>query len=240
VEGNGGGVWCESSSALVTNCILCDNLAYFAGGGAWTATLNNCVLARNSANDGGGAAYCVLNSCLVISNRAFFFSGGGAFRSTVNNCTLTGNLSQEPGSSIVPLGGNHTGGGAYGCTLNASIIYYNDATDYPNSCYGSLQYCCTTDLAAGPGNFTNEPAFLDRDGLDLRLQANSPCINSGNNSYLSTSTDLDGNPRISGGTVDVGAYEFQLPSSVISYAWLQQYGCPPTALRMPPTRMAIA
>ena len=67
---------------------------------------------------------------------------------------------------------------------------------------------------------------MDYAGGNLRLQSNSPCINSGNNAYVVGSTDLDGNPRIVGGTVDIGAYEYQTPVSMISYAWLQQYGLP--------------
>ena len=61
---------------------------------------------------------------------------------------------------------------------------------------------------------------------NLRLQSNSPCINAGDNDFVTTATDLDGNPRVVSGTVDIGAYEYQGTGSVISYAWLQQYGLP--------------
>ncbi|HXI72210.1 MAG TPA: choice-of-anchor Q domain-containing protein [Verrucomicrobiae bacterium] len=61
---------------------------------------------------------------------------------------------------------------------------------------------------------------------DFHLQSNSPCINSGNNAFVAVTNDFDGNPRIVAGTVDMGAYEFQSPASIISYAYLQQYGLP--------------
>ncbi len=115
------------------------------------------------------------------------------------------------------------------CALNNCIVYYNRAPDGPNydEPYWTLNYCCTTPLPTnGVGNITNAPLFVDQANGNLRLQSNSPCINSGNNTYVVGSTDLDGNPRIVGGTVDIGAYEYQTPTSIISYAWLQQYGLP--------------
>src|SRR6185503_411551 len=54
----------------------------------------------------------------------------------------------------------------------------------------------------------------------------SPCINAGLNGFAPGPTDLDGLPRIAGGTVDIGAYEVSSPASVVSYAWLQSYGLP--------------
>ena len=57
------------------------------------------------------------------------------------------------------------------------------------------------------------------------MKPNSPCINAGVN-FPVTAVDLDGNPRIVGGAEDMGAYEFQYPTSAISYAWLQYYGLP--------------
>ena len=142
-------------------------------------------------------------------------AAAGPSKSTLNNCTLSDNLADY-------------GGGAFEGTLNNCIVYYNNARlTNPNYLGGTFNHCCTTPVPSGHGNLTNAPAFVNANGWStLRLQSNSPCINAGNNSYVLGARDLDGNLRIAGDTVDIGAYEFQSPASLLSYAWLQRYGFP--------------
>jgi hypothetical protein len=110
--------------------------------------------------------------------------------------------------------------------LRNCIVFYNAGNYGPNFYYyGSQMYNCFTEpMPYAPDNFTNEPVFVDWINSDLRLQPNSPCINSGNNRYVAGAFDVEGNPRVKGGAVDVGAYEFQNPSSAISYQWLRTFG----------------
>ena len=251
----GGGAWgstlnnCMLSSNLAYSVPAWGESTFGGpGGGAYGGTLNNCTLTGNAAEGDGGGAYgepsqtCTLNNCTLAGNSAAFF-GGGASGGTLNNCTLTGNSAYFGGGASgctlnnFTLTGNSaswTGGGAgsdwFGdpSALKNCIVYFNTASGEVN-CESSsiLNYCCTSPMPTnGVGNITNGPLFVDYSGGNLRLQSNSPCINAGNNAYVIGSNDLDGNPRIGGGTVDIGAYEYQTPASIISYAWLQQYGLP--------------
>ena len=232
---NGGG----ASGVTLINCTLTNNAAT-SGGGAHDSTLINCIVVGNSAktngvlNDGppfsdppigagGGICDSSARNCLLAGNTAF--QGGGVWTATMltgctvvnNSASFYGGIGQFTSSMPSPLPGYVTN----------CIVYFNSATTNPN--WGgtdlNLDYCCTLPLpAGGVGNFTNDPAFMDYAGGESHLQPNSPCINSGWNEAVTASTDLDGNPRIVGGTVDIGAHEYQTPTSVISYAWLQQYG----------------
>ena len=225
---SGGGIYSEAGGRA-TNCVIRGNSASQYGGGVLGGTLDTCTLSNNWGGwYGGGAAYCTLKRCILAYNGTET-EGGAAFQCTLDNCIVYGNSSIESGAGIgqciadnCSLANNSDG--AILSTLNNCIVYYNSSGNYSDC---SLNNCCTTPVPdSGVNNITNEPLFLDLFSSNFHLQTNSPCINAGSNSYVTNTYDLDGSPRIRGGTVDIGAYEFQTPTSVISYAWLQQYGLP--------------
>ena len=204
----------------LSNCVVQNNYSGASGGGGvYGGSLTNCVIANNATDQfgrqGGGVANATLNHCLVTGNAATF--GAGVASGTGNNCTIANNAAIGSGSAA----------GAFNSIFKNSIIYFNQAFTNANISGCALTNCCTPSLAYPKiaNSFTNEPSFVDANG-DFHLQYDSPCINAGNNSFASNTNDLDGNPRIVGGTVDVGAYEFQAPASTLSYAWLLQYGLP--------------
>ena len=226
IVGNSGALGGGVANSVVHNCIFTNNVANGGGGGgAYASELTDCLFVGNFANypnpgeGGGGTFFCSLYNCVLRSNSANF-DGGGAYGGTLNNCTLVGNAA------------SNSSGGAYSCNLNNCIVFYNQAPVTPNYSTGTqyfdsvLNHCCTAALPSSGITITNEPFFVNFTNGDLHLQSNSPCINAGSNAYVTNSFDLDGNPRIVGGTVDIGAYEFQNPTSKISYAWLDQYGLP--------------
>jgi hypothetical protein len=232
IQGSGGG---GAAYGQLDDCLVASNTVPGFGGGTYWAILNRCVLSNNAAGYGGGAYFGAVNHSLLSSNRALSF-GGGACSNTLNNCVLRNNYARDGGGAygvallnctVVSNTAMADSGGLRAGTATNSILYYNlSGSVGSNYLYSTLSYCDTVPAAPGIGNMTNEPLFLDLAGGNFHLQTNSPCINSGNNSSVIGATDFDGNPRIAGGTVDIGAYEFPSPTSILSYAWAQQFGLP--------------
>ena len=219
-----------AARCTLNNCVITGNHGATFGGGAYVSTLNNCLIVGNSSISAGTAIWGggppqhrpVASNCLIINNSPAPDNGAGAtvFDVLLNNCMVINNV----GSVLT--------GGTLGGSNNNCIVCFNTSGSTGNltndNYSGSgFSYSCTMPLPTkGIGNITNDPLFIDLANGNFRLQSNSPCINAGNNLYAPADPDLDGNPRIVGGTVDIGAYEFQNPTSQLSYAWLQQYNLP--------------
>jgi parallel beta-helix repeat protein len=239
VLSSGGGAYL----CLLTNCTLTDNRSSLDGGGVVASTLRNCFLSGNSAvGNGGGALESDLINCVLTGNSAGG-NGGGAYGYGLENCILTGNSAGQGGGAAGYEGGipcllnnctvvgntaTTNAGGVFDVELNNCIVYSNTAPNPANYAGASVfNSSCTVPMPTkGVGNITNAPLFVDLGSGNLHLQSNSPCINGGSNVSTSGAPDPDGNPRIVGGTVDIGAYEFQSPASKLSYAWAQKYGLP--------------
>lgn len=197
-KGEGGAIYCRAEQSKLmklrlTNCTFSGNSAVGRGGSItnqwyYEPILINCTLTKNESSRCGG-----------ICN-------GESSRATLTNCVLWANSDST------------------GLDESSQI---DGGTIVVNSC--DIQGW--TGKLGGAGNFGLDPLFVDPDGPDgkagtlddnLRLNLTSPCRNRGDNTALPADGadldkdgdvnepipfDLDGKPRIRGGTVDLGAYE---------------------------------
>ena len=231
---SGGG----ASQCPMNNCTLVGNKASTTGSGSaygggtdgWYDTrMNHCILINNTASatgtgsaNGGGASGGDLRNCLLAENTASATGGGyaagggsagGGAGATLYNCTVANNIASSTGETAYGGGVNGTTSNTsrlYNCIVWGNTVYHYGTTQDNNwSTYITANYSCTTPIpTSGTNNKTDNPLFANAGAGDYRLQAGSPCVNAGSNSYVSSGAlDLDGNPRIHGGTVDMGAYE---------------------------------
>ncbi|MCL2120241.1 MAG: pre-peptidase C-terminal domain-containing protein, partial [Planctomycetaceae bacterium] len=177
----------------------------------------------------GGGGILALNEVTiiqsVISDNTSSACGGGILfcpriddfnQAILTNTTITGNTAALAG------GGVFISSTIYIPTVNLynTIIAENTNTDIDRfsgvgfvNGFNSLS--SFTDWANGSGENDlydpSKPLFMDATTGDYHLAPDSQAIDAGDNTYAiatGLTLDLAGNPRIMGGTVDIGAYEY--------------------------------
>jgi parallel beta-helix repeat protein len=213
----GGGILIKNAGIpTIINCMIVSN-ASFTGGGIYAADASipniiACKITSNQANFGGGLYFQDGSNGNISNSLISGNSGIGAFYNnksnpTITNCTIAGNGGYNGGifnSSSQPV-------------VKNTIIWGNSTP------FNDTQSIITnSDIQGGyvgAGNLDIDPKFVSPqpNGIaptllgDYHVLATSLTIDRGDNGTISlTDLDLDGNlRRFSGGTVDMGAYEFQ-------------------------------
>ena len=199
-------------------------------------TVRNCIMTGNSAEDGGAVALDnsispSFTNCLIYGNTSIGFAwGGGAFYSefsnpVVVNSTIYDNAAAE-GSAFYNVSSvsrlincivwDNTGAGG--------VFYASNPGSVPIISYSLIQ----GDFP-GTGNIGVDPQFVDPGAGNLRLSATSPAIDRGDSTAIAESVfeDVAGDNRgvddpntpdrgiaVFALTVDMGAYEVQVPSDL--------------------------
>ncbi len=227
--GNGGGVGVNASIFTLTSNSIQDNTGY-SGGGIYgyvydTATLignifqgNGSTVLRDKICYWGGGIYMSVFGTATLTNNTIVdnvsnIQGGGLWLGLHGAETTTSlvlynnlfwkNLSENDVGVGADLWIDNDPQGDY-FAVPVTLLANNFDQAQPTG------FAITIPIAIDPSNLNAiDPLFVDADNGDLHLSTGSPMIDAG---YLDTpdlpDTDLDANPRVVNGVVDIGVYEF--------------------------------
>jgi len=191
-------------------------------------TIANCTLIGNSANSGGGLynRYTApkLTNCIFSGNLASVAGGGMLIyyktQGQLINCTFAGNSALNGNAmACKPSSQRHSS------NLQVSnCILWDGGNEIWNDGNSTFTFTYSNVHGGWPGEgnidsnpFFVEPGYWDANGVwiegDYHLLPGSPCIDAGDPAYVAepNETDLDSKPRIIGGRIDMGAYEYSPP-----------------------------
>lgn len=195
-----GGITANGGGQVLGNRIVAAGISVGAG-----------VLVANNSVAGGGTGIDYSDSSLtgsptqVINNT--ISSCGTGVNCNGPHLVLANNIVAFNGTGVATQY-------VYVPTLDSNCVFGNGAADYSG-------------VAKGANDISVDPKLEDVAHGHLHIQPDSPCINAGDDSVVDASwTDVDGQPRIQGGRVDIGADE----SDGTTWAPI-----PPPVVRVSPT-----
>ena len=199
----------------------------------------NCTVAKNSAKNGGGIRVYsnggMIAGCLIAGNTATETTEGKKAGSgivlngncSVINCSIVANISNyevstESGPALY-FGDSSSDSPVKNCVIWGNTMNGNASGRQIKGTRTGIEYCA---VAGGDSvdpyvidlSYTNEadgerpaPGFVAPASNIFRLASSSALIDKGENSYVPEvlAKDIDGESRISGTKVDLGAFEYQ-------------------------------
>jgi predicted outer membrane repeat protein len=235
----GGGMFVDSGSPTIVNAIFTGNTAVSNGGGGMfngygsNPTLTNVTFVGNSTNNRGGGMYNYSNSNPALINVVFWNNtaghGGGVFNDGSSTALSMTNVTFAMNTANAGYGGAVYNYNSSSTMVNV-VAWDNSAyaggaqlfkygTGSTSVSYSLVQGGLPSGYVDGGGNIDENPLFMNVPGGNLRMHPTSPAANSGDNAAILgvVTTDLDGNPRIAGVAVDMGAYEYPCPLGSVVY-----------------------
>lgn len=168
----------------------------------------------------GGTAGCTItNNTFFINDTLEYGNGEAQVRFRTSNCLLTDNIFYNGPENLlvtVPVSaannaGNQLDYNLYYCPTHASGAgwSWNKA---PSTGFAAWKNASAQDVHS----IFKNPKFISTGALpNLHLRPGSPAVNAGDPAFVPApgETDIDGQPRIAGGRVDIGADEVQNPDA---------------------------
>ncbi|MFN0034270.1 MAG: choice-of-anchor Q domain-containing protein, partial [Saprospiraceae bacterium] len=191
-----------TNKSRINNCKIIDN-AFYAGMFSLfknnDAEMSNVIISRNTIASSLGYLLFIRETTLKVSNS--IIEGSRILYQDV--------IPGTPAQSSINISNSILSGQDF-ITYEGNII--QTSTQISNCLLDGANLNCANlppGVTCGPGNlFGLDPMFRDTAAGDYSLLPCSPLINAGSNpAAANIPTDLAGNPRILGGTVDIGAYE---------------------------------
>ncbi|RZJ69962.1 MAG: T9SS sorting signal type C domain-containing protein, partial [Flavobacterium sp.] len=198
---------------------------------------------NNSASQRGGAMYN-LNSSLNVRNSLFHDNtadlGGAGYHSGSGTTNYTNVTFAE--NSAGTGGGLYTSAGTvaqiYNCILWDNIAtgngdqVYSDGSVTAQNCIMKINSANVSGTFNQQNTLATNPQFVNAANNNFSIVNASPAANSGNTSLFANAaatTDLAGNPRLTGPEIDRGAYESSsttpvAPTPVLPIRYVKQGG----------------
>jgi parallel beta-helix repeat protein len=214
-----------SSPTIRRNLIERNAAGSLGGGGIYVYYLSEPVIelntiTQNESTNGAGIAVLyssnpTIRNNLIVNN---FYGAGvrikGHSAPVIANNTIVANTATPPfaggvdclGDSVVVIENNviASNGDSYGIYASSTLPIMRHNNVWGN---GAGNYSAVIGDQTGiSGNMSTDPRFVDVN--DYHLSLSSPCINAGDPNFVAGGlTDFDGQPRVMGQFLDIGADE---------------------------------